>query len=54
MFGDEIVVRLGEVTEKQRTEMAAKIQVEDEQREFAVPIGHGDKISTTTAFKASV
>lgn len=51
MFGDELVVRLGEVTEKQRNEMAAEVQVEDESKEFGVPVA--DKTTTTTALKAS-
>lgn len=49
LFGDEVVVHLSDATEKQRSEVAAKVLAEDERREFATQQRSGDSMNTTTA-----
>lgn len=51
LFGDEVVVHLSDATEKQRSELAAKVLAEDERREFATQQHSGESVSTTTELK---
>ena len=50
LFGDEVVVHFADATEKQKHELAAKVQAEDEQR--AYDARGGEDVTTTAAVKA--
>lgn len=53
LFGDEVVVHLSDATEKQRSEVTAKVLAEDERREFATQQRHNsESVSTTAELKA--
>ncbi|KAK7900645.1 hypothetical protein LTR67_002928 [Exophiala xenobiotica] len=51
LFGDEVVVHFADATEKQKHELAAKMQAEDEQREYHSGRGEGET-TTSAAVKA--